>query len=157
MKDATKNASYPSINPSKTLFCKRINRVSMRASAIPFIPFFLFFALAACTEDPASTDGVNVRVFNDSPFPLDEVKLQPGEAGTNLYLDIAPQAYSVYQPFPFTYRYAEITVYIAEDSLQIIPIDYVGEERYESGNYTFRLTVGGTGEPEELIFEFLQD
>ena len=129
----------------------------MRARAIQCIPLFFFVALAACTKAPTSSDGVNVRVFNDSPFPLDEVKLQPGEAGTNVYLDIAPQAHSGYQPLPFTYRYAEITVYIADDSLQITPIDYVGEERYESGDYTFRLTVGGTGEPEELLFEFLQD
>lgn len=125
----------------------------MPAKAVILLVFL--FTLAACNKK--GEEGVNVRVYNNSPFTIDKVQIQPGGAGNNSYLDVAPQAYSDYQPFPFTYRYAGITVHIADDSLQVIPIDYVGEEPYQSGNYTFRLTVGGTDEPKDLSFEFLQD
>jgi len=113
-------------------------------------------ALLAC-QGSMPAEGVSIRLQNDSPFFIDQIYLKPGEAGGQLYENIPAGGQTAYQAFPYTYRFAYVQAIIEEDTLRLQPTDYIGEPRYESGNYTYRLSITGNRQAEVLIMDFLED
>lgn len=120
------------------------------------ITALLLLTLCACHKDDTSV-GVELRIFNDSAFPLDAVRLQVKNAASLHYANLAPSTYSGYQSAPFTYSLADVQAIIGTDTLRLQPLDYVGAQRYERGRYTYRLVISGERQPGGMLLEFVAE
>ena len=61
--------------------------------------------------------------------------------GERLYPPLLPGQRSDYQTFQHAYRYAYIRTVVEGEVLVLQPIDYLGEQRLEPGQYTYALDV----------------
>lgn len=81
-----------------------------------------------------------LRIFNNSTVVFDSVLVNsPG--GKHIYHQITPGSSSEYKEYKFLYNYAYLEVYYNNQLLKLQPIDYVGEEKLRSGNYSYRITI----------------
>lgn len=87
-------------------------------------------------------DAVYLRIANTSPFDFYSVYVSfPGDEGT--FGKISGGRVSDYQMFETAYRYGYIEVIAYNEKYVLQPIDYVGEEPLENGQYTFQLAIDG--------------
>lgn len=93
--------------------------------------------LGACKKE--NTD-VFIRVENASSYTYDHLIVSTS-GGTFNYGTVKPNAVTSYQSFVFAYSYALIQLEINGQEFKIIPTDYSGEERLESGYYTYIIDV----------------
>ncbi|TWI85201.1 hypothetical protein IQ13_0358 [Lacibacter cauensis] len=94
--------------------------------------------LIGCTK--LLPENTQLRIFNNSNIIFDSVLVNsPG--GKHQYHQIAPGSSSDYKKYRFIYNYAYLEVYFNNQMLKLQPIDYVGEEKLRSGNYSYRITV----------------
>ncbi len=98
----------------------------------------LLLLLTSCT-----TKQVHLRVRNSSPYTYDSVVVNTS-GGENTYGTIPAGAVSDYKTFDFAYSYAHISLYIDTANYFLLPIDYVGEQKLQSGNYTYEVSVYDT-------------
>lgn len=85
-------------------------------------------------------ENAQLRIFNNSTILFDYVLVNsPG--GKHMYHQITPGSSSDYKKYRFIYNYAYLEVYYNNQMLKLQPIDYVGEEKLKSGNYSYRITV----------------
>lgn len=99
---------------------------------------FLLLVFTSCT-----TKDVNLRIRNTSPYTYDSVVVNTS-GGENTYGTIPAGAVSDYKTFDFAYSYAHISLYIDTANYFLLPIDYVGEQKLQSGNYTYEVSVYDT-------------
>jgi hypothetical protein len=101
----------------------------------------LIVLLFSCKkENDRDQYAAGLRIVNQSSFLLDSVLVQsPG--GRQTYIAIKPGEVSVYKQFTFLYRYAYVEIFFNSKSLKLIPIDYVGEQKIEGGNYSCNITI----------------
>ena len=120
---------------------------------------FFLFAICACSKDDEGpfTDEVGIRIENLSSYTFDKVLVETGGGGEQEYFDVTSGNTTDYKSFDYTYRYAFVQTIIGTDTLTLQPIDYVGEQQFTSGRYTFQLDVVGETSPLYMVLEFKQD
>ncbi len=99
---------------------------------------FLLLAFTSCT-----TKQVNLRIRNTSPYTYDSVVVNTS-GGENIYGTITPGTASYYKVFDYAYSYAHISLFIDTANYFLLPIDYVGEQKLQSGKYTYVVSVYDT-------------
>lgn len=118
---------------------------------------FLALPFFSCTKSPEDgAPGVQLRIENLSSFTLSEVRIETGGGGAGLYTGIGPGQQSEYQDFDYTYRYAFVEVIVGGDTLRLQPIDYVGEQKFTSGKFTFQIELIGNP-PLYMALRFRED
>ena len=98
----------------------------------------ILLLLTSCTSKE-----VQLRVRNSSAYTYDSVSVNTS-GGENTYGSVPAGAVSDYKTFDFAYRYAYISLKIDTVSYILQPIDYVGETKLKSGNYTYEVSVYDT-------------
>ena len=95
----------------------------------------LILVLLACSN---STEGgpVNLRIFNKTGMEISEVIVN-----SVTYSAIEIDGYSNFKKHDYIYRYAYIKAIIGGKDYVLQPIDYVGESKLTSGDYTFKLEI----------------
>ncbi|MEM8898956.1 MAG: hypothetical protein AAGC85_12655 [Bacteroidota bacterium] len=114
--------------------------------------------LISCVDnDKPSPNGVELRLLNGSDVPFDEVLVRIGEKEER-FAGLDTGAVTEYVSFDFLYRYAYTQVIIGEDTAIIQPIDFVGERKYTSGRFTYKLFFTDfLAEEEYLDIEFIPE
>lgn len=129
---------------------------------ITIVSISLLF-LSSCESNdeeptPSRTNDAQLRIENVSPFDFEKIIVEAGGGGTQIYDALSAGGTSDYKGFDYIYRYGFIQVLIADDTLSLQPIDYVGEERYFNGQYTYLIDIITESEqPAYMILEFKQD
>jgi len=90
----------------------------------------LTFILFACSKD--NSNEVNIRLSNAS-----NVAFESATFNNINYGDLAPNQISEYRIFERAYNYGSVSITIEGEVYGWTPIDFVGEEPLENGNYTF--------------------
>jgi hypothetical protein len=109
----------------------------MRTTII--LAFMLSILMISCSKS-SDDQPVLLRIENSGSIPLDSaIIINP--AGKQVYLNIAANSFSAYKPFQFIYNYAYIKLYYGNQYAVLQPIDYVGETRYTSGRFTYKLLI----------------
>ncbi len=89
-------------------------------------------------ESLLKDDQVHIRIQNRSDVAYSDVRVNTN-GGENNYGTIEPNSYSDYKTFDHAYRYAFVELKIDTDTFTLQPIDYVGEEPLQAGNYTYAI------------------
>ncbi|MCB0614191.1 MAG: hypothetical protein KDC75_12810 [Phaeodactylibacter sp.] len=115
--------------------------------------------LLSCNKEDEAPfgNGTGIRIENLSTYTFDEVLVETGGGGEQEYLDIPVGGITDYKPFEYTYRYAYIRTIIGGDTLTLQPIDFVGEQQFTKGAFTFRIDIVGETTPLYMVFEFKED
>ena len=122
--------------------------------------FLLLAAIAfSCSKekDGPFSDGVGIRIENQSSYSFDEVLIETGGGGEQEYFDVQPGGVTDYKAFEYTYRYAFIRTIIGSDTLTLQPIDFFGEQQFTKGQFTFQIDIVGETTPLYMVFEFKED
>lgn len=131
-----------------------------RITGISLIALCLLLAgtLLSCSkENGGPGEGVGIRIENLSAYTFNEVLVETGGGGEQFYFDIPAGGITDYKNFEYTYRYAYIRTVIGQDTLTLQPIDYVGEQQFADGRFTFRIDIVGETSPLYMVFEFRED
>lgn len=117
----------------------------------------LALAPASCSG-LASSGPVEIRVQNASAVVMQDVvvgfpevttgggdPVEPGDAesGDVDYGTIDPGAATPYRTIGKAYRYTAVTVLVEGEEVELVPIDYVGEDPLDGGRYTYELHYDG--------------
>lgn len=113
---------------------------------------FLATLIAACSVDDENETTVGLRIENTSNVSFENIFVSNPD-GQQTFENLNPGQTSMYKEFGYVYRYAFISLEIDGEEYKIMPIDYVGEEKYESGLYTYQLNFDGTN----LTLQFVED
>lgn len=99
----------------------------------------IVLVIASCKKD-GEVSGTLLRIQNVSQYNFESIMVNsPG--GMVEYSATASGVNSSYKSIEYTYRYAYIEVMIDGEKFILQPIDYLGEEKYMDGKYTFQLDV----------------
>ena len=94
-------------------------------------------------SNPFSSDDTRIRLRNASSFELTDVTFAPGRP--RLEFDrIAPGEVTDYRSANGAYSYGYLDVLVDGVRRTLQPIDYVGEEPLDGGEYTFVITIEPT-------------
>lgn len=116
--------------------------------------------LACNTEEEGVIPGHNgaaLRIENVSALTISEISVSPGGGGTQLYENLEPGAVSGYKAFDFVYRYAYLRAVVEGDTLTLQPFDYVGEQQFDSGAYTYLIDFEGEPGSRYVSIAFRED
>lgn len=105
--------------------------------------FLLTFLLYSCSDDDKiepSTE-VNIRLSNVSSFDFENTTYNRINFG-----DIKSGEKTEYKMFESAYGYGSVSITINGIDYGWIPIDFVGEDNLESGNYTFEYSFDSSTE-----------
>ena len=126
--------------------------------SVYFATLVLLLTLPGCAENDEDLPGaVRLRVENNSGFSFDNVEIVAGNGGTSVFQDVEPGGASEYARFNFIYSYAYVRVTIGDEEYRLVPTDYVGEQKYYFGSYTYVISFSDLGNPNSLILTFRQD
>jgi hypothetical protein len=116
----------------------------MRASPVrSLVAAGVFSVVAACSNPFSSDDGTRIRLRNSSSFELTDVTFAPGTP--RLEFDrIGPGEVTEYRSADGAYSYGYLDVLVGGERRTLQPIDYVGEEPLDDGEYTFVITIDAT-------------
>jgi hypothetical protein len=92
-------------------------------------------ANVSCSKTENS-EGVWIRVVNVSDYDYKNVIIYSTAFG-----DVDARDRSQYTAFDMAYRYSFVSLDIDGENYSIIPIDYVGEQTLENGNYSFLIDI----------------
>lgn len=112
---------------------------------ISFLYIFAFSLLFSCSDDPSESGDLMIRVQNVSNFDYKDVFVNTS-GGEHNFGDIDSKETSDYVEFESAYRYAFIELEIEGETFTIQPIDYVGEEQLEPGEYTYQVNALENGD-----------
>ncbi|MCB0570058.1 MAG: hypothetical protein KDC66_09860 [Phaeodactylibacter sp.] len=137
---------------------KRPGQAARRQDRVLALSVVLLSGLLAfgCSKDTEGPGTLQLRIENQSAYTFSQVRVETGGGGDGLFTDIGPGERSEYKAFEYTYRYAYIQAIIGADTLTLQPIDYVGEQRYTSGKFTFQVDIIGDP-PLYMALNFLED
>ena len=105
----------------------------------------------SCTDRDDDLSAVNIRIKNSSTVVFDEVLV--GDE-THIYEDLSPDSFSEYQEYEMAFSYTYIRITSGEQSYELQPIDFVGEEELPLGLYTYVLDITEEG---GVTLEFVID
>lgn len=114
-----------------------------------FIFASILFIACACEEGSTSgSEGkTQLRIKNASAYTMQDVIVNQTNYGS-----LSPGKSSSYVEAEYVYRYAYIKMKVAGKEYILQPIDYVGETKYENGDFTYALTLGDlNGNPSAVI------
>lgn len=94
--------------------------------------FLLLFTILSCSNDDTQTNQVNIRLANNSELQFENATYNDANFG-----DIEPDEVTEYKVFENQYSYGKVDITINGEQFGWVPIDFVGEELLENGNYTF--------------------
>ncbi len=121
----------------------------------------LTWLLLACTAQEDGVipghDGAALRLENVSSLAISEITVSPGGGGTQVYSNLEPGAVSAYKPFDFVYRYAYLQAVVEGDTLTLQPIDYIGEQQFGAGAYTYLINFEGEPGGRYISIAFQED
>ena len=103
----------------------------------------LLSMLAACSNPFGSGDGTRIRLRNSSSFELTDVTFAPGTPRFE-FDRIGPGEVTDYRSANGAYSYGYLDVLVGGERRTLQPIDYVGEEPLDDGEYTFVITIEPT-------------
>jgi hypothetical protein len=119
----------------------------------------LLFSILACSDkqeaEPKST-AVKIRLRNTSAHDYTDVLVRTGGGEFN-YGNIKPNENTVYHDFEYAYSYAYVRLKITDESFVIQPIDFVGEKKLESGNYTYEIGKDESSQSPRLTISLVAD
>ncbi|MBK8390286.1 MAG: hypothetical protein IPL23_13835 [Saprospiraceae bacterium] len=95
-----------------------------------FLILISIVTFLSCSKDTK----VNIRMKNVSEYRFDSTSYNGVEFGT-----INPDEVTAYQSFESSYPYGTFCLIIDGQIIKRMPIDFVGEQLLECGDYTFRL------------------
>lgn len=108
---------------------------------------FMIFTFVSCSKDMTDTT-VNIRLKNVS-----DLMFESATYNFIHYGELNSDQFTEYKQFESSYRYGSFEVIINGQDYYITPIDYVGEELLETGDYTFELDI----DQNELRYELVKD
>lgn len=118
------------------LFCRHHNNMRL----LFILSAVLLFIIPGCSKKTEDKNGVQLRIENLNNATLDSLVVQ-NPAGRQVFYTIAPGTKSAYKVFDYIYNYAYIKAYYSNQTLVLQPIDYVGETKLETGNFTYKIYV----------------
>lgn len=124
-----------------------------RQSFRPLLALGVLLVFAGCPAPTEPSDGVNIRVANESSFPFSDVEVVFPQDSVD-YGSVLAHDVSEYRRVTQAYSYALIIVQVGGEELRLQPIDYVGETALPAGRYTYALNVTIEG---RLTLEFRND
>lgn len=98
------------------------------------------FLLIGCSKSPVDSAPVLLRIENAGIIPFDSVVVI-NPAGRQSYFNVGRNSKSGYKEFEFIYNYAYIEAYYGNQSAILQPIDYVGETKFTSGKFTYKIVI----------------
>lgn len=122
----------------------------MKKVLLAFV-FLIALGQFSCTDRDDEVVAAHIRILNNSTLPFDEVQVGDEEM---LHENVAPGDYSEYLEYETAYEYAYIRIQSGEETYELQPIDFVGEEPLPSGYYTYALNVDEEG---QVVLEFRID
>ena len=105
----------------------------------------LIVITTGCNVASQDGDNVQIRVSNESTYPLQNFRINTG-GGDNTYGTINAGSKSDYASYEYSYNYFYVSVDIDTSTFVIQPIDYVGESKIKPGKYTYSISVETVGD-----------
>jgi hypothetical protein len=143
-----------------------MNKSSFFSSTLQQFPFSLLLLLLVCfllgscskDEDTSPDDTAQLRIENLSPFVINQLLVEAGGGGEQAYNNLQPGQLSEYKAFEYIYRYGFIQAVINNDTLTLQPTDYVGEQRYTNGFYSYLIDITvDNNQPAYMTLDFRED
>lgn len=114
-------------------------------------PLIIALFCFACDEEvqqgPNFTDSnpndVEIRIDNQSNYWMDSIYLNTS-GGEEYYGSLRFNRQSEYENFSKAYRIFHLRFYVNSKRFEIIPTDYVGEEKVPFGKYTLEISTVDT-------------
>lgn len=119
-----------------------------------FLAVLLFVLVSACESAFDDEGPVEIRVRNASTIDFASVVIGFPDQSES-YGAVPARSATEYRAIDRAYRYAAVQVALADTSLALIPIDYVGEVELDGGEYTYELNV--TEGERSLTFRLVRD
>lgn len=110
---------------------------------------FSIVCMMSCTKDNdtnTTSSDVNIRLSNKS-----EIKFENATYNGVNFGDIEPGETTNYKVFDSSYSYGSVSVKINNENYGWVPIDFVGEELLDNGNYTFEYNFNDEKLTDKLI------
>lgn len=104
----------------------------------------IVFLHLSCTRDKEMSNDVEaqsqvqIRIRNASLLPFEDIEVNTS-GGINKFGTVGDNQLSDYKTFDFAYRYSFVKLNINGEPYIIQPIDYTGENKLESGKYTYEI------------------
>jgi hypothetical protein len=115
----------------------------MNLRLLSILVIFISLFISNCDSLFNTKDEVNIRIHNSSRFTMDS--LYVGFPDAEIYYgNIGAGSTTSYKSGTKAYRYAYIETKIGGSTSILQPIDYVGENFLESGDYTYILNISDT-------------
>ena len=117
--------------------------------------FMAAFVVKSCNGSTNSE--LNIRVENASIYDYKNVQVQGGTTDHN-YGDLNAGETSEYKLYDYAYSYAFVSLQIDGENYTIQPIDFIGEERLDPGNYSYIISASDSeSEFDRLTIELRVD
>ncbi len=124
---------------------------TMKTKLLVLLSLFIIFSCSDNDDDvEIQTNQVNIRLANNSEVKFENVTYNNVNFG-----DIQPGEKTEYKIFEDQYSYGQVDITINGEKYGWIPVDYVGEELLDDGNYTFEYNFNV--EEKELTDELIKD
>ncbi len=118
-------------------------------------PVIILFFLGSCSKSDENRS-VLLRIENPGIVAFDSV-IVINPANKQVYLNVNSNSKSDYKEFAFLYKYAYIKAYFGNQSAVLQPIDYVGETKFTSGKFTYKLFIVSNLTSNNMIVENRKD
>ena len=102
--------------------------------------FVCLIILTGCSVVGNDDTEVEIRVKNSSTYTIENLRISTG-GGDYIYETLAPGEFSTYKEYDFSYSYFFVSLSIDTNQFVQQPVDYVGESKIKSGQYTFDIAV----------------
>ena len=89
-----------------------------------------------CSRIKSESMPLQIRILNNTQYDFSDLKLTNYTIG-----ELKSGIYSDYVRLPYGYSYDQVYFKIENDEFEQIPIDYVGENKLKSGNYTYSVSI----------------
>lgn len=120
------------------------------------ISFLLILSLVGCSDDSGFDTGVGLRIVNQSSVDFDNVLVSSGGAGQN-FGPLKSGRTSEYLNYESIYRYGYILIDAGDKQYVLQPIDYVGEKKYEKGDFSYLVNINNPDDQWSVSLEFRED
>ena len=128
----------------------------MKKSSV-ILSVLIAICLISCDESNRFANEVQIRIKNTSTYDYTDIQVNTS-GGQNAYNDLIAGAASAYKTFEFAYSYAFIELLIDGVTFTIQPIDYVGETKLATGQYTYEVGAADMGgQYDRLSLHLIED
>jgi hypothetical protein len=109
-----------------------------------------------CTSNMTEDElDVLLRVKNVSQSEYKDVFVSFDNPAQGKYGNLSGGKFSTYLSFPYCYRYGFVSLKIEDKVFTLQPIDFVGEEKFEKGKFTFEIDLDKANQ--QLLLKFKED